>query len=83
MINITLVKLISKYQKTVETSTNGSELVASRIGTELILKVRYMLQIKMQTLTHEYHDILFTDEFQDFMSTLIQDMEYVKTTIPS
>jgi hypothetical protein len=27
----------------VETSTNGSELVVSRISTELILEVRYML----------------------------------------
>jgi hypothetical protein len=28
----------------VETSTYGSELVASRIATEIILEVRYMLQ---------------------------------------
>jgi hypothetical protein len=35
---------ISKHQKTVETSTYGSELVASRIATELILKIRYMLR---------------------------------------
>jgi hypothetical protein len=31
-------------QKTVETSTYGSELVALRISTELILEVRYMLR---------------------------------------
>ena len=35
---------ISKCQKTVETSTYGSELVAARIATELILETRYMLR---------------------------------------
>jgi hypothetical protein len=35
---------VSKRQKTVETSTYGSELVASRIATELILEVRFMLR---------------------------------------
>jgi hypothetical protein len=37
MINITSVRSVSKRQKIVETSTYGSELVASRIATELIL----------------------------------------------
>jgi hypothetical protein len=44
MLSIMLIKWISKRQKTVETSTYSSELVASRVATELILKVRYMLQ---------------------------------------
>jgi hypothetical protein len=44
MLNNTPVRWVSKRQKTVETSTYGSELVASRIATELILEVRYMLQ---------------------------------------
>jgi hypothetical protein len=35
---------VSKCQKTVETSTYGSGLVASRITTELILEVRFMLR---------------------------------------
>jgi hypothetical protein len=35
---------VSKLQKTVETSTYGSKLVASRIATELILEVRFMLR---------------------------------------
>jgi hypothetical protein len=30
-------------QKTVKTSTYGSELVASRVATKLILEIRYML----------------------------------------
>ena len=38
------VRAISKRQKTVETSTYGSELVAARIATELILETRYMLR---------------------------------------
>jgi hypothetical protein len=32
------------HKKTVETSTYGSALVGSRIATELILEVRYMLR---------------------------------------
>jgi hypothetical protein len=43
MLNNTPTRSISKYQKTVETSTYGSELVASRVATELILEIRYML----------------------------------------
>ena len=45
MLSNTPVRWVSKRQKTVETSTDGSELVASRIATELILEVRYMLQL--------------------------------------
>jgi hypothetical protein len=44
MLNNTPIRCISKRQKTVETSNYGSELVASRISTELILEVRYMLR---------------------------------------
>jgi hypothetical protein len=44
MINNTPIRWISKLQKTVETSTYGSESVAARITTELILEVRYMLR---------------------------------------
>jgi hypothetical protein len=43
MLNNTPIRWISKRQKTVETSTYGSELVVSRVATELILEVRYML----------------------------------------
>jgi hypothetical protein len=43
-LNNTSIRCISKHQKTVETSTYGSELAASRISTELILAVRYMLR---------------------------------------
>jgi hypothetical protein len=43
MLNNTPIRRISKRQKTVETSTYGSEMVASRISTEFILEIRYML----------------------------------------
>jgi hypothetical protein len=42
MLNSMPIRWISKRQKTVETSTYGSEWVASRIATELILEIRYM-----------------------------------------
>jgi hypothetical protein len=38
------IRWVSKCQKTVKTSTYASELVASRIATELILEIRYMLR---------------------------------------
>jgi hypothetical protein len=38
------IRWISKRQKTVETSTYSSELMASRVATELILEIRYMLR---------------------------------------
>jgi hypothetical protein len=44
MINNSPIRWISKRQNTVETSTYGSELVASRVATELILEIRYMLR---------------------------------------
>jgi hypothetical protein len=44
MLNNTPIGWISKHQKTVETWTYGSELVASRVATELILEVRYILR---------------------------------------
>ena len=44
ILNNTPVRWASKCQKTVETSTYGSELVASRISTNLILEVRFILR---------------------------------------
>jgi hypothetical protein len=42
MLNNTSIIRVSKRQKTVETSTYGSELVSSSIDTELILEVRFI-----------------------------------------
>jgi hypothetical protein len=44
MLNNTPIRWISKRQKTVETSTYRSELVASRVATDLIVEIRYMLR---------------------------------------
>jgi hypothetical protein len=43
MLNNTPIRWIYNLQKTVETSTYGSKLVASRVPTEFILEARYML----------------------------------------
>jgi hypothetical protein len=44
MLSNNPIRWISKRQKTVETSTYGSATVASRVCTELILEIRYMLR---------------------------------------
>jgi hypothetical protein len=44
MLNNTPVRWVYKRQKTVETSTYGSELVASRIATEFIIEVKFLLR---------------------------------------
>jgi hypothetical protein len=36
-------------------------------------------KLQIQTLTHGYQDCLIPDVFQNVMSKLVQDMEYVKT----
>jgi len=43
-MNNTPVRWFCKKQNTVETSTYGSELVAARIATELIIELRYLLR---------------------------------------
>ena len=45
LMNNTPVKWMSKRQKTVETSTYGSELVAAKHATELIVEYRYALRM--------------------------------------
>jgi hypothetical protein len=51
LLNNTPLVWMSKRQKTVETSTYGSELVAARIAVDLIVEIRYklrMLGVKME-----------------------------------
>jgi hypothetical protein len=43
LLNSTPIRWVSKRQKTVETSTYGSELVAARMAVEVILEYRYHL----------------------------------------
>ena len=54
LMNNTPLVWVSKRQKTVETSTYGSELVAARVAVDLIIEMRYkfrMLGIKMEPQT--------------------------------
>jgi hypothetical protein len=44
-VNKTPVKWISKRQKTVESSTYGSEMVAARVATDLAVEFRYALRM--------------------------------------
>jgi hypothetical protein len=45
LLNNTPLAWISRKQKTVETSTYGSELVAARVAIELIIEMRYKLRM--------------------------------------
>ena len=44
-LNNTPMRLYNKRQNTVESSTYGLELVAARIATKLIMRLRYMLRM--------------------------------------
>ncbi len=44
-LNNTPIKWLSKKQKTVETSTYGSELVAAHIATKMVMEIRYNLRM--------------------------------------
>jgi hypothetical protein len=43
------------------------------------IEIISMREIQIQTLTHGYQDFLVSDVFQNVMSKLVQDMEYIKT----
>ena len=45
LLNNTPLTWVSKRQKTVETSTHGSELVAARLATELLMEWRHKLRM--------------------------------------
>ena len=54
LVNNTPLVWVSKRQKTVETSTYGSELVAARMAVDLIIEIRYkfrMLGIRLEPKT--------------------------------
>ena len=71
LINNTPIKYICKRQKTVETSTYGSELIAARIAIEVILELRYFLRMLGVPIEKTSHML------GDNMSVLLN------TTIPS
>jgi hypothetical protein len=45
MVNNTPIQWVSKHQPTVETSTYGSKLVATRIAVDMIMEMRYKLHM--------------------------------------
>jgi hypothetical protein len=45
LINNTPIAWLSRRQKTVETSTYGSELIAARIAVDLLIEMRYKLRM--------------------------------------
>ena len=70
-MNNTPIYWLSKRQRTVETSTYGSELVASRIAVDLLIEMRYKL--RMLGMPVEPTSVLVGDN----MSVVIN------TTLPS
>ena len=68
-INNTPVRWISKLQKTVETSTYGSELVAARIATELTMELCYNL--RMMGVPIEGPALLLGDNMSVVLNTTV------------
>jgi hypothetical protein len=71
MRNSTPITWLSKRQKTVETSSYGSELVAARVATEMIIEMRYKLRMLGVPIKGP------TSMFGDNLSVVIS------TTVPS
>jgi hypothetical protein len=69
LLNNTPVSWISKRQKTVETSTYGSEMAASRIAVEMIISLRYMLH--MLGVRIEESSLLIGDNMSVVLNTTI------------
>ncbi len=44
-LNITFARWVSMRQKTVESSTHGSELIAARTAIDLVVEVRHQLRM--------------------------------------
>ena len=70
-VNSTPIRWFSKMQKTVETSTYGSELVAARMATDIALELRYNIRMMGFSLDGA------ANMFGDYQSVILN------TTIPS
>ena len=68
-INNSPIKWFCKRQKTVETSTYGSELVAARIATEIIMEVRFTL--RMMGVPVEKTSLMLRDNMSVILNTTI------------
>jgi hypothetical protein len=69
LLNNTPLVWISKRQKTVETSTYGSELVAARIAIDLIIEMRYKLRLLGVQL--EEQTVMLGDNMSVVLNTTI------------
>jgi hypothetical protein len=75
-INSTPVRWYSKMQKTVETSTVGSELVAARIATDIAMEFRY--SIRMMGFALDGPVNMFGDNQSVILSTTIPSSQFKK-----
>jgi hypothetical protein len=75
-INSTPVRWYSKMQKTVETSTYGSELVAARIATDIALEFRF--NIRMMGFTLDGPANMFGDNQSVILNTTIPSSQLKK-----
>ena len=69
LLNNTPISWVSKCQKTVESSTYGSELVASRIAVEMIISLRYFLSMLGSRL--EPSSLMIGDNMSVVLNTTI------------
>ena len=68
-VNNMPVRWVSKRQKTVESSTYGSELIAARIATDLIIEMRYSL--RMLGIPVEKTSLMLGDNLSVVLNTTI------------
>ncbi len=69
LLNNTPIAWVSRRQKTVETSTYGSELVAARIAVDMIIEMRYKL--RMLGVTMEDSSYLCGDNMAVVLNTTL------------
>jgi hypothetical protein len=69
LVNNTPLVWISKRQKTVETSTYGSEMIAARIAIDLIIEMRY--KFRMLGVKLEKQSMLVGDNMSVILNTTI------------
>ncbi len=75
-LNNTPIRWVSKRQRTVETSTYGSELVAARIAVELIMEIRYML--RMLGVPIDGPSLLLGDNMSVILNTTLPSSKLTK-----
>ena len=76
LVNMMPVKWISKRQKTVETSTYGSEMVAGRMAVEGIMEIRYKL--RMLGVPLEGHTMMLGDNMSVVLNTTVPSSQLKK-----